>query len=170
MRIFLYNNGLKSMIIKTEAKRKSLDMAICVALRQGLDAEDDDIIDQIYENIKAIKSQKTSGNFYILEQVSSRDKNEIIIPISTPSIIYHEQLKKYKIPVQWTVFNIVEVEGHNALQALNNARQGIEKLPTDGQTAEYIDSTYKIDSDNGQENQTLLNLYNTLNNQGYLKE
>ena len=65
--------------------------------------------------------------------------------------------KKFKVPVEWAMCGWVEVEADTPEEAVAAAREKLDDfpLPTDG---EYIDSSFQINSDEGQPDSELAKL------------
>ena len=58
--------------------------------------------------------------------------------------------KKFYIPVEWAVWDKVEVEAYTLEEAVRNMKENIDKIPL-GTEPEYIDGSYHIDDgDNGE--------------------
>ncbi len=55
-------------------------------------------------------------------------------------------MKKYKIPVEWGVYDVVEVEAESFADAVKYAVTHKDEIPL-GTTPEYIDGSYKINSE-----------------------
>lgn len=59
-------------------------------------------------------------------------------------------MKKFKIPVEWSVWDKVEVEAETIEEAIQYVKDNIDTIPL-GTEPEYIDGSYHIDDgDNGE--------------------
>ena len=70
-------------------------------------------------------------------------------------------MKTYKVPVEWAVYDFVEVEAESFEDAIQYVIDNRDEIPL-GTEPEYIDGTYKINS----EDETSLTEYDD----GYAKE
>ena len=71
-------------------------------------------------------------------------------------------MKKFSIPVTWSVWDKIEVEAETIEDAIRYVKEHIDEIPL-GTELEYIDGTYRIDDGDNGEN----SVEDTVN---YLKE
>lgn len=61
----------------------------------------------------------------------------------------NKKIKRFSIPVEWTVCDKIEVEATSLEEALQFVRDNLDIIPL-GTEPEYIDGTYKISDDYGE--------------------
>jgi hypothetical protein len=78
----------------------------------------------------------------------------------TPLDEYVSKTGTYLIPVEWSMYSTITVEGDNLQDAIDRAKRVLDDLPLED-INEYVDGSYKISGDtiedflNAQEYQTI---------------
>ena len=64
--------------------------------------------------------------------------------------------KKFKLAVTWEMCGVVEVEGENLEDAMNNFNEKVDEIELPVEFQQYVDSSFRLSSDDVEEMEAMI--------------